>query len=521
MKFTYLNTLKALLLFFVFILFLYNSFNYLDPDFGWHLKAGEEIYQAKCVPWQENYNYTLEGKNWVDHEWLLNLISYLIYTKFGYFILNIIFAFIAFLVFFLLNFYLIKKYIRDYLHFLLIISIELIAIIGILPHSGVRMQEFSVLMFLVELILLDKFYETSKQKTLFFLPLLFLIWANLHGGFMIGLFVLWLFWIINIIAPKIINKFKINYFEYKANTNKVLLLVAILSSLSVFITPYHYKYFSFMLSYTNTYYMKHISEWLPAYLPPIIYSQQLYFIIFSLIIIFLFLNKKQSKINLWYLVLGFVLFVSALKSRRNFPLFFIASIPLITIATSNFNKENFKAFYALLFSKYLKMNLVFVLLLSMAMFLLSTNFTNTPFQNEKFCSAYPCEGLKSIKNLPQENLKIFNDYGSGGFLVWNWPNQKIFIDGRLPMLIVNNHSLLEEYYDFFDKEQISDNIKMHDINLVQGKKYKTNNYNWFEKTFLGMKNKKEKINPLEEYLLNSSEWKKIFEDENFFIYYKA
>ena len=38
------------------------------------------------------YNYIIADKTWVDHEWLANLFIFLIYNKFGYICLNILFA---------------------------------------------------------------------------------------------------------------------------------------------------------------------------------------------------------------------------------------------------------------------------------------------------------------------------------------------------------------------------------------------------------------------------------------------
>ncbi len=514
----------------IFSIFLFNSFNYFDPDFGWHLKTGEEIYLEKHVPWNENYNYTLENKTWVDHEWLLNLISYIVYTKTGYIALSVFFAAIGLLIFILLNFCLLKKYFKDKLHCAFMVIIEIIGLVGILPHFGVRMQEFSVLMLLLLLFIIDKFNEKQNHKILYFLPILFFAWANLHGGFMLGLVILWFWLVLNLTASKILNYFKINFFEFKAKSvknNFYIFLSAIASSLTVLLTPYHYKYFSFMFEYTNTYYMKCIMEWLPAWNAPLNYIQQIYFIIFILILILFFLDNKKTKcplgakINFWHLSLSLLLLAAAFKARRNFPLFFIGSLPLIAITTDLINKDNFKKIHACLFkNKYIYFFLISGLGVLIFLVLLLTNFTNTPFKNQKICQSYPCDALKKIKTLPQENLKIFNNYGWGGYLIWNWPNHKIFIDGRLPMLQVNNHSLLEEYYEFFDKEKISDKLNKYSINLVLDKKHKTTKFNWFEKTFLGLKDKDDKPNPMQEYLSDKKNWELLFEDDNSFVYYK-
>ncbi len=508
----------------IFSIFLANSFNRLDPDFGWHLKAGEEIYLEKQVPWNENYNYTLEGRTWVDHEWLLNLFSYIVYTKIGYVALSVFFAVIGLLIFVLLNSCLLKKYFKDKLHYIFILIIEIIGLAGILPHFGVRMQEFSVLMLLLLLFIIDKFNKNQNHKILYFLPILFFAWANLHGGFMLGLVILWLWFGLNLIASPILNYFKIKIFEFKAKNaknNLYIFLSAIASSLAVFLTPYHYKYFSFMFEYTDTYYMKRIMEWLPAWNTPLNYVQQIYFIIFVLIIVLFFLENKNTKINFWHLSIGLLLLAAAFKARRNFPLFFIASLPPITTATNSINKNNFKKIYFYLFkNKYIFFFLVSSLGISIFLVLFLGNFTNTPFENKKFCRFYPCVALEKIKSLPQENLKIFNNYGYGGYLIWNCPNSKIFIDGRLPMLQVNGHSLLEEYYEFFDKEKISDKLNKYNINLVLDRKYKTIKFNWFEKTFLGLKDKGDELNPMQEYLSEKNDWELIFENDASFVYYK-
>ena len=514
----------------IFSIFLANSFNRLDPDFGWHLKAGEEIYLEKQVPWNENYNYTLEGRTWVDHEWLLNLFSYIVYTKIGYIALSVFFAAIGLLIFVLLNSCLLKKYFKDKLHYIFILIIEMIGLASILPHFGVRMQEFSVLMLLLLLFIIDKFNKKQNHKILYFLPILFFTWANLHGGFMLGLVILW-FWLgLNLIAPKILNFFKIKIFEFKAKSvknNFYIFLSALASSAVVFLTPYHYKYFSFMFEYTDTYYMKRIMEWLPAWNTPLNYVQQIYFIIFVLTIVLFLLENKNTKcplgkkINFWHLSIGLLLLAAAFKARRNFPLFFIASLPLIATAANSINKNNFKKIYFYLFkNSYIHFFLISSLSISIFLVLFLTNFTNTPFQNKKFCRFYPCVALEKIKSLPQENLKIFNNYGYGGYLVWNWPDHKIFIDGRLPMLQVNGHSLLEEYYEFFDKEKISDKLNKYNINLVLDRKYKTIKFNWFEKIFLDLKDKDKELNPLEKYLSEKSDWELIFENDISFVYYK-
>lgn len=42
---------------------------------------------------------------------------------------------------------------------------------------------------------------------------------------------------------------------------------------------------------------------------------------------------------------------------------------------------------------------------------------------------YPCQ---AIKNYPQLSGNVFSMYEWGGFLIWQKPNIKVFVDGRMP-----------------------------------------------------------------------------------------
>src|SRR3989339_159808 len=61
---------------FIFSMLLWNSFGYLDNDLGWHLKVGEEFVTKHEIPYNEHFNYTLEGEKWIDHEWLIDVFSF-------------------------------------------------------------------------------------------------------------------------------------------------------------------------------------------------------------------------------------------------------------------------------------------------------------------------------------------------------------------------------------------------------------------------------------------------------------
>ncbi|MFH1677329.1 MAG: hypothetical protein ABH888_00780, partial [Patescibacteria group bacterium] len=98
-----------------------------------------------------------------------------------------------------------------------------------------------------------------------------------------------------------------------------------------------------------------------------------------------------------------------------------------------------------------------------------------------------------------------------------YPEKKLFIDGRLPQYEFGEHTMLEEYFEFYDKNKIQNKLKQHNIKLVlldiKTRKFRLN---WFEKYFLDFDedeiNESANTNNLKDYLDNSNEWQIVYND---------
>jgi hypothetical protein len=98
------------------------------------------------------------------------------------------------------------------------------------------------------------------------------------------------------------------------------------------------------------------------------------------------------------------------------------------------------------------------------------------------------------------------------------PDKKIFIDGRMPQVAYKNHTILEEYFEFFDKDTLIDKLNEYDIKLVLINNNKNDSEaTWFEKKILKL-DYKEKNNDLYNYLQADKTWKKVFYNDASIIY---
>ncbi len=526
----------SLLFLIIFLFSLNNSFNYLDPDLGWHLKAGEDIVKQKEVNTNNYYNYTLEDVDWVNHEWLLDVLSYIVYDNLGYIFLSLIFSLALVFVFYFLYKLLKSKYpsLKDkkvlsfnlslFLYFLF----SIIGIIAISPHVGLRMQVFALLLFTILLFILEKINQ-NYQRYYFALPLIFLIWANIHGTFLLGLGL-----IISFLGIKILERILYNYnfkkinYSYLWNNKKIknFFYLIIVSILFTFINPYGLNLYKFLGGYKNTFYLNHISEWLSQYTAPFNFWQIGYLALtISLLLIPYLLDKYRNiKFNLWDVFLFVFFFYFAVSSRRHFPLFFIATLSSVIYLVNYLFIDNKKIFtYAYLRNKidikFLRAFIIFMVFLTSIFLLVQIDFTNKPFFN--YCEKYPCEAVDFLqKNKELQDKKMFNYYTWGGYLIWNLPQKKLFIDGRMPQVEYKEHTILEDYFSFFNKDKIENKIKEHDIKLfLLSNNLEPKKRSWLEEKIVNLENTDNK-NYLYSYLKNSNNWDLIFNNDVSVIYLK-
>lgn len=535
----------ALFYLLVFVFLLQHSFSYLDPDFGWHLRLGQEIANTGKVPSVNYSNYTLEGTAWVDHEWLSNLTIYHIYNNFGYFALNVVFCFFPLFVLFIFNYYLnnyfnisLKKYLWPLLLF------ESLSLVAIAPHLGVRIQELTLLFFVFLLAIILNYIRFRKYIVLGWLVPLFCLWANLHGGFLLGLGVIFLFVGVKIFERLFIHKRILSFLNDSRlfSWSEILLffVFSLLAGASTLLTPYGVGLYDFLSSYGNTFYFNHISEWLPQWAFPYQYWQFTYISI-SLLAVYFWARKilitKIAKLDLFSGAMIIIFLVLAIKSRRHFPLFFIVSFPFLLQLFISDMLPGFERKAESINNKnkvldiFVKVFIVSIFLVVSANLALGIKFTKDPFKN--FCEdkyqagrhqfLYPCRALAFIKSQPEfSDQRLFNDFGWGGYLLWQYPEKQLFIDGRMPQANFKGRSILEEYFDFFDQDKVATKLKEYKIDLVLSRNPVGRiNLNPFERRFM-MINEDEvnKDNELLDFLASSSDWTLIYSDAASLLYHR-
>jgi hypothetical protein len=173
------------LLIFIILLLKSGSLLLADGDTGYHIRTGEFIIQNWTIPTHDIFSYLTPAPKWVAHEWLSEVLMAIIYRGAG--LSGIVIFFSLFLA--LTHVFLYQILRRSCSDVLLTLVITVLAVTTSSTHWLARPHIFSLALMIAWYHTLNE-YQFHHRNTLHYLPLLMLVWVNLHGGFIIGLIML-------------------------------------------------------------------------------------------------------------------------------------------------------------------------------------------------------------------------------------------------------------------------------------------------------------------------------------------
>ncbi len=392
----------------------------LDPDFGWHLRMGQLILHSG-IPRTDPFSYTMPSYPFVDHEWLTNIGIALLYPKLGLAGLSILFTLIAYSALFIQIPIKQKKW----------VVIPLLLCIGALsPHLGIRPQIISWLFFsfLISFFL----HKNVWQKWRFILPLLFILWTNLHGGFALGIGLLGFFCLMQTLEKK-----KIAFSNW---------FIFLCSLLGTFINPYGYRiWWEIWMQLSDSSLRWSIQEWMPAFF----FFNYFFIFLFALSTIIIWTTKKHfSSFEFKFYIL---LLFFAVTSARNVPFWLIVALPLTTRAIAYFTKDI--SSISLAPQRFYKMySICLFFIITFITYQISAAYYNA-LSHKDSTDFYPDNAIQYIHTHPSLG-NLFAPYDWGGYLIWKLPDKKLFIDGRMPSFRRTDAPSLESKYAFIEYRHI-------------------------------------------------------------------
>jgi len=396
-------------------------------DTFWHIKAGEVMLDRHSLLATDIFSHTAYGKPWITHEWLSEIIMAGIHMFAGLDGVALFFLLIACLTYWLL-FRLLNHFSGEGLTTLCVS----VAVLLTMPHLLARPHIFTWLFGVANLYIL-----MIRRDKLFLLPVLTVVWANLHGGFMIGI-LLQVFFIAGYLfdnhPDSLIN---INeWLNLLSQSRKPLIVLSISILAAGILNPFGFELFIFPFQVTKELFMNHIGEWIAPNL-----SNEWYFRYYILGLIFI-LTFNFHRIN-WTSRLLLIFFInSALSHFRHISLAGLFLAPLLAELLAPLGKRLGKLFHRETTStRQLSLSPLTGPLATLCVASAILIFCYSSYGRDHKSSpvffplpeVFPSQAVRYIKNNPPEG-KMFNDYFLGGYLIYTLaPFQKVFIDGRADM----------------------------------------------------------------------------------------
>jgi hypothetical protein len=317
--------------------------NVADPDLWGHLRYGQMILEGHGLPREDVFSYTAQGAPFYDHEWLADLVLAAIYGvagSAGWVLFKLLVCAAMLLAMWDATRSLAERLAPDRPVHPLVGAAAMIAALAVAsPGATFRPQLFTMLFLAVELALLLRGDLRLRTRAvvvpwqLAVLPLLVVVWANAHGGFLVGVGLLGLY-----TAATIGHELLARRRGSAACTPQQLagvLAVCVAGIAAPLVNPYGVELYLYLAQTLDMH--GEITEWYPVE----VLSTQ--FLRFKLLVaatggaaVLLFVRRPLGApagvVLAWLLPFLAVAAVAAFRHQRHTVLFAIAAMPPLAVA---------------------------------------------------------------------------------------------------------------------------------------------------------------------------------------------
>lgn len=414
------------------------SFWLIRPhDFWWHVRAGQWIVENGAVPRVDLFSFTQAGEPWAFQSWLMEAALYLLYRAGGLALVIFCHA-VAVTGAYALVLRLCQRASGGDLRLAALVMLASAA--AGFASWNVRPQTISLPLFGLVLYVLDSDARAEGSKgswVLWLLPPLFALWANAHGGFVVGLALAALHLLTGLVEWR---------WHQRGFPTRRLLVVAS-SFAACLLTPLGLG----MVEYVLGFFRHPVTQSLNMeFTPPTLRTLdgQLLFAYVTLLIGSMCLARRRPNLGESLVLACFG--VLAFVSRRNVVWFAMASAPTIAVSLGVWLEERQRGQGSgeesrlqgkRAVSRYptdggLLLNRVLTALMSLLIVLslpwLRPHLPLPAWRRVYTSPETPVRAVEVLREQPRVS-RVFHDAGYGSYMIWASPDVPVFIDTRVEL----------------------------------------------------------------------------------------
>jgi hypothetical protein len=398
-----------------------------DTDMYWHLRAGQFILQTRSVPMSDQFSWTALGTPWADVHWLSQVMLYVTYALAGYAGLSL---WVAGLV--VVAFVLVWKQMEGtpLLRAFIVVLAAAVAAAVWTPRS--QMATFVLTPLVAYLIYL---YKWKQLDRLWVIPLVFVLWVNLHGGYISGFMVLGAV-LAGEIANRVLGFSGPEVLDWKRW--RKLLLITLISGVVLLINPYTVNALLLPFKTVNIGVLQDfIQEWASPNFHELYQQPLVWMLLLTLVIIGWSGRRLDASDAALLVVFAYI----SLLARRNMGLLALICAPVLSrhatalVGQSRWGQRPLSRGVPWL-------NWIVWTVIGLAVLLKVVAQIMPVTQQQAEIKNLPIGATHwMIENHPAG--KLFNSYNWGGYLMWQLgAAYPVYVDGRTD---VYDNAFLQEY----------------------------------------------------------------------------
>ena len=396
-----------------------------DPDVWWHLRTGQFILNTTSIPHADMYTYTAAGNAQTLASWLAEVIYALIFQFGGLLAMALFMAAVAWG-----GFVALTKLARLRGVSWIAIAVALVIMARTAePVLGTRTQVWSFAFTCCALYVVERSLRDGGRWP-WLLPPMFLVWANLHGGFAVTWFLLAIVCVVEAVSQR--RKLS----EISTDHLRTLTLALGVAALAACINPFGPYIWVFAVAGGSGEFNKPITEWQSpnfhdsAMLPLLV--------VIALLVI---LPAFSKRLTLRDVVLNATGIVLALLAIRNTQILIAVATPTMALLLEDAWNKLVPSGRSLISASRTSIG---VLALASAVAVLGVRISLAVQDSSAsgVAARYPSCSAQRLLSAPP-GTRLFAPYGDGGYFIDQlWPRTHVYIYGEsisLGLTVFNNY----------------------------------------------------------------------------------
>ncbi len=425
-----------------------------DTDMYWHLRTGQYIVETRTIPTTDPFSSTMRGQPWVDVHWLSQVILYVTYGLFSTPGLAVLVAALV-----VVAFVFMWKQMEGGVFLKAFILVLAAAAAGAVWTPRSQMATFVLTAIMGYILYLYKWRQIDR---LWFVPIIFVVWVNLHGGYIAGFMLLGVM-IGGEAAGNLMrnSEFRIpNSALVSWNRLRKLVGVTILSGVVLLINPYTIGAILLPFKTVNIGALQDfIQEWASPNFHELFQQPMVWLLLLTLVVIGWSGRRLDVSDALTLTLFAYLTFLA----RRNVGLFALIGAPILSRHAhalwqqSRWSNRRLSRGSPLL-------NWAVLILIIIAAAIKSIVPLLPAAQAKAEADILPVGAVNWIvEHRPTGTL--FNSYNWGGYVVWRlWPDYPVYVDGRTDLY---DDAFLREYLSItLAQDDFQTKLDQHRIGFV-------------------------------------------------------